>query len=83
MKEKMLKIKWLDHTAFSEIYEHREIKKLKPAEVTSLGFLVGEDDDTIKIVSEKGKLKKWKGYRGVAVILKSCILEKKELVEKL
>ena len=63
-------VTWLDHTAEAGWVDN--IEKSTPEEAISIGWLIQEDKDCLKLANT---LTKESGIGGVSVILKSCITE--------
>lgn len=75
---RLVKIKWLDHAAFTHTQwrEAEDYDDLTPVTVETLGWIL-KDDPTYYLVvatcADNGN------YAGDFLILKSCVLEVKEL----
>ena len=64
-------IEWLDHIAIASWLDTELIKKQKPALIRTIGFLVEENNEYIKLVdtiTEDGDM------GGLSLIIKSCII---------
>ncbi len=69
-------IHWKDHTADSSWFDLPGVKKQNHVLCQTIGWLIDEDPDQIKVVDS---LTSDGGFGGVNVILKSCITDIWEL----
>lgn len=71
-------IEWLDHCSYSDSKWHteEEIKELEPINFLTLGFVVKETKDAIRIVSTGGRNGQMSGD---FLILKKAIVRRKKL----
>lgn len=69
-KYPLIMVDWLDHTADASWSEN--IDEHNPELCRSVGWLIKEDDDTLKIANA---ISKDSGLGGIQVVLKSCVME--------
>ena len=71
---KLYIIEWWDHVGDAGWVEHPE--KMKPARCKTIGWLVHEDKESIKLADT---LTDDDGVGGISLILKSAIIKKRKL----
>ncbi|QDP61025.1 MAG: hypothetical protein Tp1123DCM1511741_14 [Prokaryotic dsDNA virus sp.] len=69
-KYPLIMVDWLDHTADARWVD--EISECKAEVCRSIGWLIKEDDENIKVANA---ISRESGLGGIQVILKVCILE--------
>tara|TARA_R110000744_G_scaffold43055_5_gene96797 strand:+ start:455 stop:706 length:252 start_codon:yes stop_codon:yes gene_type:complete len=67
---------WKDHTGDSSWKSAEEISKEKPVTAHSIGYLIHQDKESVKL---SNTYTSDKGYGGLDLILRNCIIEMYEL----
>ena len=72
----LILVVWLDHTGESGWQTKKQVKNSKPARVKTIGWLVHEDKDTIKVCNS---ILKDGDLGGADCILRQCIVKRYEV----
>ena len=80
VKKPLILVFWEDHLGSSEVTSIQEVKSdFKPAVAKTVGFLIHEDEKTLKVADtllDDGSV------GGVALIIKSCIIGEYKVLRK-
>jgi len=75
----MIYVKWLDHMGDNSQLKREDVDKLNYATYESCGFFISEDDIALKICTHMIQYTDLVLYENTTVIVKSCIIERKEI----
>jgi hypothetical protein len=79
VKKPLILVFWEDHTGDSSWQSESQVQAEKPAVAKTVGFLIHEDEKTLKVadtILDDGSL------GGVSLIIKSCIIGEYKVLRK-